>query len=277
MALSQRQLEARRKGIGGSDANIIMSGDIKDWRALYTEKTTGVAPVFPADRQFLMDCGSAIEPVALAYYSQRTGQKMEILPPEHMVYWRVDPFFFFTPDARSIDGYYLQHKYHTGDKSITELVDYYNPQLQHEMLCSGTQRIRLVATFGHYGRQMHEDVIRDEKAIEEYLQRAMDFKVWITTGEMPAALAAAVELAKQPRKRDHEWVAGDNKVGPLCLEMLNNASAKTKFEAALKEMKNLVPRDAATATWRGLDGRGVKFKIASNGAVRWSEVFPQPK
>ena len=136
--LTNEQIEKRRKGIGGSDARTIMYGDHEDWQALYNEKIHGTKPTFTAQQKLFMAMGHAIEPLCLEKFAAEVKplQKPKSTDPvAQMRYWAADPFFFFSPDGITTDSHSVQCKFHTGDKSIIELAEFYAPQLLHEMLC----------------------------------------------------------------------------------------------------------------------------------------------
>ena len=271
MALSEAQLEARRSVIGGSDARTIMHGSAADWKALYEEKKNGVRPVFKPATHLLMDMGHALEPLALREFARKVGP-LRVLPPEHGIVWKVDPFFAFTPDGLMAEEHAaVQAKFHSGDKDITQLGEYYGPQVLHEMLCLGASYGYLAVIFGHYGRFMHLKVELDEAALDAYLLRAMQFREYLLTGEPPEGMAVSSEVAI-PRKRDHFWLPGDNEVAPLCREIMENAGPALRFEDALEKIKPLVPKDAGSATWLDTDGNGLKFKANARGAISWSLV-----
>ena len=137
----------------------------------------------------------------------------------------------------------------------------------------------LAVIFGHYGRFQHMEIKFDEALVDAYLLRAMEFKQYLATGVLPEDLAASVvpEL-KVERKRDHVWPDGDNEVGPLCRQIVENMSQATMFEAALTDIKKIIKRkeyaDCGSLTWRDLEGYGVTFKLDARGAVRYHLAFP---
>lgn len=273
MALTPKQLEDRRTGIGASDAITIMWGDSAEWRELRAEKVDGVQKTFDDKRRLLMDMGHAIEPLTLRTFDTR-HHRLKPIAPDLRVVWKVDPFFAFTPDGIT-EGSLLpvQCKFHTGDKDILSLADFYGPQLLHEMIVSGVKKCYLAVIFGHYGRFQHLEVNWDDEAADAYLQRALAFKEYMLTGIEPEWMVSGVNVAI-PRRRDHLWAPGDNEVASLALDVIRNVDAKAKFEEALEELKLKVPGDCASATWVGHDGIGIKFKIASNGAKRWAAIAP---
>ncbi len=70
LGLSDVQLAERKKGIGGSDAGKIMSGD---WRALWAEKTGRAEPEDLSDN-LAVQMGSATEAFNAMWFERRTGR-----------------------------------------------------------------------------------------------------------------------------------------------------------------------------------------------------------
>lgn len=273
MALSEKQIEARRSGIGASDAITIMWGEGDEWRALRAEKVDGVRPTFNEGQQLRMDMGHAIEPLTLAMFAKK-HHPLKKLPPEHMISWKVDPFFRFTPDGITADtGLPVQCKFHTGDKSIIDLAEFYGPQLLHEMIVMGVKKCYLAVIFGHYGRFQHIEVEYNDEAATAYLQRAMAFKDYMATGVEPEWMVAGVEVPV-PRRRDHVWDTNDNRITDLAMGIIQNRTAAETYEKSLADLKLEVPNDAASAKWVGKDGLGVMFKVSSNGAKRLQMIEP---
>lgn len=271
-SLTPKQIEARRHGLGASDAITVSRGNLKDWQALRAEKVDGVQPKFSADSRYLMSLGVAIEPLTMRRFA--LDHALLPIPAEHMVYWKTDPFFFFTPDGVTDEGVPVQAKFHTGDKSILELADFYQPQLQHEMLCMGSHSCWLVVTFGHYGRYMAQQVGRDEAFLDAYLARAMEFRQFMQTGVVPESMSDQIEGPKVPRKRDHIWMEGDNEVKPLAVGVLDNYLGAQIFDDSLAKLKQMMPKDAATATWMRADGSGIRLKANRANAISWTPIYP---
>jgi predicted phage-related endonuclease len=275
MALTDEQKQARRRGIGGSDARTIMWGDQAAWEALYDEKVNGKPPVFSARQRLLMDLGNAVEPVII----NELSKLMPLRPGPHpMVYSKLDNFLFFTPDTFTADGGLpVQCKLHTGNKDIFDLADYYAPQLLHEMFCAGVSKCYLAVIFGHYGRFQHMEIEQDNEALEAYLARAMAFKDYCETGTKPDWMVDGVAPAI-PRKRDHVWATGDNMIASLATTVLENYESVSRFEEALATLKDRVPADAASARWVNAEGLGIKITVSRNGAKRWMPLAaPAPE
>jgi len=96
MALSEAEIQNRRKYIGGSDARTVLEGDAAAWKALRLEKVADVRPEFPERQQLLMDMGTAVEPLIL----RELNRKVQLLTKElpHFV-CPDEPVLAFTPDA----------------------------------------------------------------------------------------------------------------------------------------------------------------------------------
>jgi len=278
MALSAQEIQTRRNHIGGSDAKTVLEGDGAAWKALYDEKINNILPAFPPARQLLMDMGAAIEPLCLREFNR----KIPLAPAVRHFIWKDDPILAFSPDALTAeDRSVVQCKFHTGDQTILELAETYKAQLIHEMICSDTKRMWLAVIFGHYGRFQHMEIKFDQDLADVYLMRAMEFKYYLRTGELPEGFATdPVDIPglKVERKRDHVWPSGDNEVAPICQQLIDNMSQATMFEAALTEIKKIIKRkeyaDCGSLTWRDPDGYGVTFKLDARGAVRYHLAFP---
>ena len=278
MALTLEQIETRRSYIGGSDARTVLEGDGAAWQALRAEKVDGVRPVFKPAQQLLMDMGTAIEPLCLREMNKKIP--LRPLAADHHIVWKTDPILAFTPDGLAYDdGSVVQCKFHTGDQTILDLAQTYKAQLTHEMICADAQRMWLAVIFGHYGRFQHMEIKRDEALVDQYLMKAMEFKEFITTNELPESMVGEIVEMKVDRKRDHVWPAGDNEIAPLAHAIIDNMMAAAAFEEALAEVKKLIKRkeyaDCASLTWRDEEGYGVVFKPDARGAVRYSLAFPK--
>jgi hypothetical protein len=275
MALTEAEIQNRRKYIGGSDARTVLQGDGEAWRVLRAEKVDDVRPTFDDKTQLLFDVGSAVEPLILREFNR----KVPLGPnPGHIV-WREDPILAFTPDGITGERReVVQCKYHSGDQDLLKLAETYKAQLTHEMICSRTHRIWLAVLFGHYTRFMHMEVRRDEALVEQYLMKAMEFKTYLQTGVLPESMVGEIAELHVERKRDHVWPVGDNKVGPLCTDIMDRMSDAVIFNDAVESMKEIIKTrefaDCASLTWKNAEGYGVTFKLNARGAVSYSLAFP---
>jgi hypothetical protein len=271
--LSEFDRNWRRAGIGGSDARAIASGVPAQWKALRLEKLGIVEPMFDKQQQLLMAMGSALEAVALDYVDANIEK---VVRRGIQTMWSSDEYFRCTLDGLTLSTTPVQCKFHSGDKTIDDLVDYYWPQLQHELLVTGSGELMFAVLFGHYGRFVSETVLRDAEFIAAYQLRCFEFKHYVATNQLPADMAAAVEAdgpgssvgaVKQnvPRLRDHVWPADDNEIAAAATSWIDNRQPSIDFDAATTTLKEKVPDDARSATWLR-NGIGVKVNVNKRGA-----------
>lgn len=260
--LSENDKLWRRGGIGGSDARTIAYGSANDWKALRDEKVNGIEPEFSDAQRLLMDMGHAIEPLCLNQVALRIDAH---IVAQGQFMHQSDPFFRCTLDGMADDETPIECKFHTGDKSLEQLAEYYWPQLHHAMFVTGADRIHFGVIFGHYGRFEMETVDRDEPFLQSYLLKAYEFKHYLETGELLNETGSSVPAPNIIRGRDHVWPTSDNQVASLAVDWINNRSAATTFADAARGIKEAVPDDARTAKWVR-DGVGILVKVNKAGS-----------
>ena len=269
MALTEAELQARRKGIGGSDAKVIVGNDSKAWAALKDEKINDVRTQFDPDSRFRMDLGTAVEPVIL---DRLHDQAVKLTTRGKSVSFEAAPRFRCTLDAETVHGFPVETKFHTGAKTIDELVDFYFPQLQHTLLVTGASSLFFAVAFGMYGRFEFTTVSQDAAYQNAYLERGLMFVQYCWhDGPLPEGMTASgavgtVLAPSVPRVRHHVWPTGNNEIADLAGKWLENADKVAIFTKAAADLKEATPRDATTATWLGADGVGIKITINKAGA-----------
>jgi predicted phage-related endonuclease len=265
--LTAEQKEWRRFGIGGSDARTIAFGNGNDWAALRAEKKDGFEPVFAAPQLLLMAMGHAIEPLCL---DQVEAAGHPLAARDTQATYAADDFFRCTLDGLTVSGLPVQCKFHTGDKNIEQLVEYYWPQLQHEMLVTGQTQLIFGVIFGHYGRFELETVPLDQAFLDSYVVKAFEFRNYLVTGELPKGLEIKPPV-NIVRGRDHVWSTNDNEVTQAAVDWIESREAADKFKNAADALKGLIPEDARSAKWVR-NGVGVSVKVDKRGAKRISFV-----
>lgn len=261
--LSENDKLWRRGGIGGSDARTIAYGTPDAWKALRDEKVHGIEPDFSDATRLLMAMGHAIEPLCIEQMEKKLGQPMLAVNVQAMS--QADPYFRCTLDAEWIDNRPVQCKFHTGDKSIEDLTEYYWPQLQHEMFVTGTDKLYFGVIFGHYGRFEMEIVDRDEDFLRSYLLKAFEFKHYVETGELLSQIDAPMPKPNVVRGRDHVWPTNDNEIASLAVDWINSRTPAATFADATKAIKAAVPEDARSAKWVR-NGVGIVVKVNKAGS-----------
>jgi predicted phage-related endonuclease len=267
MVLSEEAMAWRRKGIGGSDARTIAHGTAADWMALKAEKIDGVRPTFTKEQRLLMDLGVAAEPIILDYLHNNVVEVALRNQPSVM---KADDFFRCTLDGITALSQPIQCKFHTGDRSIEDLAEYYWPQLQHELLVTGSKMLILAVVFGHYGKFDHTQVEPDYAYQSQYMERALHFKAFCWDDKpLPSDLAATagtLPAPNIPRLRDHVWPAGDNRIAALARDWLDLGAAAQSFNEAAAGLKKEVPEDCRSASWIDGNGVGIRISVSKSGA-----------
>jgi len=256
----------RQAGIGGSDARVIAGGTAEEWAALKAEKIDGVRPVFTKEQRFLMDMGSAVEPIILNYLDEHIIKVALRNQPSHM---KADPYFRCTLDGVTELNQPVECKFHTGAKDLDELQEFYWPQLQHELLVTGAKSLVFAVAFGQWGRFGHVLVEPDREFQNAYMMRALLFKKYCWEGgDLPEDLRSSdpqVIPQNVPRLRDHVWPASDNQIADLATKWLETQSVAQLFKEADAGLKKQVPEDCRSATWVR-DGRGIKITVNKAGS-----------
>jgi hypothetical protein len=233
---------------------------------LKRNKIEGIEPEFARAQRFLMDMGTAIEPVVLDYLS---GNVTAVGERDVKVMMEADPYFRCTLDGRTVIGQPIQCKFHTGDKTIDDLVEYYWPQLQHELLVTSEKVLVFAVAFGHYGRFDHHLVECDYDFQSNYMLRALQFKEYCWgNAPLPADLAegeAAPLKQNVPRLRDHVWPTNDNEIATLATQWLEAKPFVEQFKEVDTNLKKMVPEDCRSASWLR-NGAGIKITVNKAGS-----------
>lgn len=267
--LTDAQMRFRDKGIGGSDAKTVMYGEAKDWITLAAEKRGEQQPKFTKQQRRLMDMGNAIEPLCLQWFAQDYKPLRPVRTELDLCReWKLAPLFRCIFDGiTSDDGIPVQCKFHTGEKEIDDLADYYMPQLQHEMLVANKPTIWLAAVFGRWGAFKAVEVEADTAFQDVYQMRALAFEHFWKTGEFPKDMTPPpVATASVKVLRDHVWPAGDNTISPLALQWLNAKHYADELDGFARQLKAQFPEDARSAKWYSGE-HGVLMKKNRAGVI----------
>lgn len=152
MALTEQQLQARRAGIGGSDAGAVLG--LNRWKTpldVYLEKIGEADPQADNDATYW---GNVLEDVVAAEYARREGvrvrrRNMTMASPEH-------PFMLANVD-RTVDGQrkvlecktagqYMSDEW--GPDGSDQVPDSYLVQVTHYMMVTGYQQADLAVLIG---------------------------------------------------------------------------------------------------------------------------------
>lgn len=252
--------DARRKGIGGSDATKIMAGE---WKDLWSVKTGRVEDA-DLSRVLPVQMGVATEALNALWFARETGFAIDHANCESLVHPLQD-FMRANLDGRVMPDSIFEAK-HVGDRfKLDEIVSRYFWQLQHYMYVASSAGCYLSVFFGN-SRWEYATVQRDENALVELLEAEQDFWRFVEADEEPQDRMTekiAVDLSTL-RVVD---MTGSNSFAVAAGEWIGNRKAAKRFDAAAKDIKGLVEEDVGRAF-----GHGIEVKRSRAGALTITEA-----
>lgn len=260
LGLSTEQKALRKDAIGGSDANIIMSGDEKKLLQLWREKRGEAEPEDLSDI-LAVQMGSFTEPFNVAWFEKNTGLQIidrgeSAQHPEHR-------FMRCNLDGRIAGRRFIWEAKHCGTRSTdAEIFARYVPQLTHNTLCDGAEGAFLSAFKGNGDWVMFEYLLDTDYA-ERLVAAEAAFWDCVRTGKPPCAVEPEptpkpVGVVEYDMSSSNAWAAQAG-------DFLETKLAADRHEAAKKELKALVPDDASKAF-----GHGIIVKRDKRGALRFT-------
>ena len=258
LGLSPAQLAERRKGIGGSDAAKIISGE---WYDLWLDKTGRKEPEDLSGVLAVM-MGHATEDFN-AFWYEKLHPGSKIVSRGEVEIWGERPFM-----RCSLDGIIdplnavWQAKHVNAFSKIEEVVARYTPQVTHEMIVTGCDKAVLSVFIGTDKYEAVE-VGLEEFFASAYIERCVEFWGYVERDEPPpGAPALAVPVpAEKLRKVSME---GNNRWSMFAADWLANKTAAATFDVAVKGIKALVESDVGEASGHGIivkrDKRGLSIK-----------------
>jgi predicted phage-related endonuclease len=253
--------EERRKYIGGSDANIILSGDPDAVHDLWLLKT---GQKEPDDLSWVLpvQIGQATEDVNIRFYEHATGKHVihrnARFPHKERDYmWcEIDGMVNFEDQDQAV----FEAKHVSGYSDIEQVVQKYMPQLHHNMLCTGLRLADLSVI-----RDNTQHKIFNVEYDPFYGQALLDAEAsfWQCVVDMvPPDPAYAPKPPVPVDKTIVISMAGNNEWGDAAARWLENEKAKKEFDKAVKDIKALVPVDAGKA-----HGHGIVASRSSSGSL----------
>ncbi len=255
--------DARRLGVGGSDANILMNGNAADIEQMWLEKRGEAAPrnlsnIMP------VQMGVATEPLNVAWF-ERQMQRAVTLHPEPFISTE-HPFMRANVDGMTDEGgAVLECKFRTWRFDMADSLAKYTPQLTHNMLCTNTRDAYLAVIFGGE-RWECVHVTLDPFYAEALVEREAAFWACVESGERPSELPAITAPVPPSEWRTVD-MTGNNEWADAADRYTSTADAATTFAAAQKDLKALMADDVGEAS-----GHGVRIKRAKNNSLRITEV-----
>ncbi|MEY4932681.1 MAG: hypothetical protein RLZZ403_1001 [Pseudomonadota bacterium] len=245
LGLTAEQIEARKAYVGGSDANVLLSGDANKIHELWLvkrglsegEDLSGVLPVM---------LGSWTEPFNRAWFEKTTGRIVTSVGEEHASLEH--EFMAATLDGLTDDGKTVFEAKHLNPFGrAEEALAKYMPQLHHNMIVTGTRRAVLSVIFGNHKHEVF-DVQRDHDYAATLIEIEAAFWRCVRTGTPPIAIEVKAPVTPV-RTVD---MTGSNAWAAAAADWVANKGPAKTFEDAAKALRALVEDDVQVAHGHGL-------------------------
>lgn len=262
LGLSSSALAERRQGIGGSDANIILSGDVQRIRTLWLEKR-GEAEVPDLSGNLAVMLGCWTESFQRQWFQQVTGKAVR------RVGWAMQcgrrEWRRCTLDGLIEDEPAVWEAKHTNAFATSdEVIDRYMPQLQHNMAVAGVETAVLSVLFGNNRFEIIE-VASDWLYQLDLLDAEEQFWDCVRSGREP--VAPLVPAPPKPVGIREVCLDGNNAWAAAAVDWLEYREAAKLHASASKTLKELVEEDVARAF-----GHGIEAKRSRSGAITIREI-----
>jgi len=267
LGLSTEALAKRTRSIGGSDANIIMSGDDAAILALWEQKTGRREPDDLSD-VLPVQMGSYTEPFNAAWFQKQTGlvvvgEQTAMAHPEDG--WRTATLDGLVAPARGAATDAIFEAKHVGNFWKDDaLLAKYQPQLHHNMAVAGVRRAFLSCFKGN-ADWCFFDVSYDADYGAAVRKAEWAFWMAVQADEPPHTIDAPAPPAFDAMRE--VCMDGNNAWAQWAADWLQHRQPAKLFEAAAKELKALVEPDVKLA-----HGHGLKISRSKAGALTIAEM-----
>jgi predicted phage-related endonuclease len=257
LGLSAEAKLARLSGIGGSDANVILSNDGERTTRLWREKRGEIAAEDLSEVLPVM-MGHWTEAFNRQWYERATGEIVEgvgLVATSADYPWRRATLDGFVSTKSSV----WEAKHVNAFARPEEVLARYMPQLQHNMAVMGFENAILSVIYGNHKWECYE-VASDWLYQEELLSAEARFWACIRSGELP--VAEAPPPAPRPVATRELCLEGNNAWAAAAADWRGSMVAAKTNAAALKTLKELIEDDVVRAY-----GHGIEAKRSKSGAV----------
>ena len=257
LGLSESERTERMGGLGGSDANVILSGDRARIINLWREKRGVQPPEDLSDRLPVM-LGNWTEDFNRQWFEFITGLTVTRLGAAatcKTFSWRRCTLDGFLEAGNCV----WEAKHTSAFSKPEEIVDRYMPQLQHNMAVTGAGSAVLSVLFGNHKFEVF-NVGADWLYQSDLLEAELEFWRCVITGDEPGP--AAAPLAPRAIGVRQVNLSGNNTWASAAVEWLETKQPAKLHAAACTVIKGLVEEDVALAF-----GHGIEAKRSKSGAI----------
>ena len=262
LGLSEADRQARLSGIGGSDANIILSGNFDSIRRLWLEKR-GEAEPENLSGVLQVALGNWTEAFNRQWFEKVSGQIVDRVGDQAACLertWRRCTLDGFVNDVDAV----WEAKHTSAFANRDEVLERYMPQLQHNMAVTGSERAILSVIFGNHKFEIIE-VSADWFYQLQLLDAESDFWDCVQTGREP--VPAAPPAPPRPIGVREVCLDGNNTWAAAAADWGQYREAAKLHAGACSQIKQLVEPDVARAF-----GHGIEAKRSKAGAITIKEL-----
>ena len=252
----------RRGFIGGSDANIILSGDGAKVERLWREKRGEAEAEDLSDKlNVMLGCWS--EPFNRLWYEKLTGCSVTKIGQNIVsaaLPWRCCTLDGFVEASAAI----FEAKHTSAFMTSDQVLERYMPQLQHNMAVTGTSRAILSVIFGNHKYETIE-VASDWLYQAELLNAEQAFWNCVQNGSVP--MPSAPPPPPKPIGTREICFEGNNAWASAAVDWLKHRAGAKTHAAATGLIKSLIEEDVTRAF-----GHGIEAKRSKSGAITIREL-----
>jgi hypothetical protein len=260
--LGAEDRKMRLCGLGGSDANVLMSGDGERILRLWQLKRQEIPEEDLSDR-LQVALGSWTEPFNRMWYEKLTGQA--VIDAGRSTSCKRHPWRRCLLDGIVEETNAVFEAKHTGAfVKLEEVLERYMPQLQHNMAVAECGTAVLSGIFGNHKYEMFE-VAADWLYQLELLEAEAGFWDCVQSGTVP--VAPPVPLPPKPIGVREVCLEGNNSWASAAVDWLEHRDAAKRHAAACGTIKGLVEPDVARAF-----GHGIEARRSKSGALSIREL-----
>ena len=262
LRLSGPASDERRAFVGGSDANVILSGDAERIVRLWREKR-GEAEPEDLSRVLPVMLGCWTEVFNRQWFEQLAGERVGSIG-EHVACARRSWRRCTLDGVVEGSGALWEAKHTSAFARSDEVLERYMPQLQHNMAVTGRERAVLSVIFGNHKYEMIE-VASDWLYQLELLEAEEEFWDCVQTGKEPVPLTPPPP--PRPIGTREVCLEGNNAWASAAVDWLQHRNAAKAHASAVTSIKSLVEADVARAF-----GHGIEAKRSRSGAITIREL-----
>jgi len=254
-------LEARKKGIGGSDAGAILG--VSPWKTplqVYMDKVGATDPIQDNDSMFW---GRTLEPVIRQRYADVTNRKVVV--PDTLITHPKFEFMIGNLDGITSDNRVLEIKTARsaegwGEPGSNEIPDSYMIQVQHYMLITAIPVADVAVLIGGSDFRIYE-VPAEPELMELMIEKETGFWSRVINRDPPEPITYQDMLLKYGRTSKESRIQADA-VAMAAVARLKEIKAiakeedelKTVIMAAFGESDTLMDNNKVLATWKAGNG-----------------------